>query len=235
MSSCFSIQEIPLGSVGLILLCTWMTRTMHLMMDDLMSSDFLTCHTFDVILGYVPLSVEICRSPLIRMIIPSYEIRAKLMIRFHFVLTLRGNLSWVIQLGSYFLILLWFLDGVISGAWIPTSPFQWSTCQISYTSPLSYSRVIKTDRIHLMPYWGIFPSFNCRDDGFLIDLLQSSSLSQEIYYLPYWLLFVWFSSRWDFSRAWHSGFDGLAIHDSSVDSCVEIVVVTLASYSLETP
>ena len=31
----------------------------------------------------------------------------------------------------------------------------------------SYSWVIKTDRMHLMPYWGIFPSSNWRGDGFL--------------------------------------------------------------------
>ena len=60
------------------------------MTDDLMSSDFSTRHTFDVILGHISLSIEICTSPPIRMIIPSYEIRARLMIRFHFVMTLWG-------------------------------------------------------------------------------------------------------------------------------------------------
>ena len=54
-----------------------------------MSSDFLTCHTFDAILGHIPFLVEICTSPPIRMIIPNYEICARLMIRFHFVLTLQ--------------------------------------------------------------------------------------------------------------------------------------------------
>ena len=53
--------------------------------------------------GIFPFSVEICRSPLICMIIPNYEIRVRLMIRFHFVLILRWSLSWVISLGSYFL------------------------------------------------------------------------------------------------------------------------------------
>ena len=67
-----------------------MTRTVHLMTDDLMSSDFSTCHTFDAILGHIPLSIEICTSPPICVIIPSYEIRTRLMIQFHFVLTLRG-------------------------------------------------------------------------------------------------------------------------------------------------
>ena len=31
-----------------------------------------------------------------------------------------------------------------------------STCQIFYASPSSYSRLIRTDWVHLMPYWGIF-------------------------------------------------------------------------------
>ena len=31
-----------------------------------------------------------------------------------------------------------------------------STCQIFYASPSSYSRLIWTDRVHLMSYWGIF-------------------------------------------------------------------------------
>ena len=53
--------------------------------------------------GIFPFLVEICRSPLICMIIPNYEIRVRLMIRFHFVLILRWSLSWVISLGSYFL------------------------------------------------------------------------------------------------------------------------------------
>ena len=107
--------------------------------------------------GIFAFSIEICRSPWICMIIPSCEIHVGQMIQFHFVLTLQENLSWVVQLGSYFLILLWFLDGVISSVWIPISPFQWSTCQISCASPLSYSWVIRIDRVHLMPYWGIFP------------------------------------------------------------------------------
>ena len=36
------------------------------------------------------ISIEICRSPWICMIIPSYEIHVRLMIRFHCVLILRG-------------------------------------------------------------------------------------------------------------------------------------------------
>ena len=66
-----------------------MTRTVHLMTDDLMSSNIPTCHTFDAILGHIPLSIEIYTSSPIRIIIPSYEIRARLMIRFHFVPTLQ--------------------------------------------------------------------------------------------------------------------------------------------------
>ena len=66
-----------------------MARITHLMMDDLVSSDFLTYHTSDVILGHISILVEICGSPLICMIIPIYEIHVKLMICFHFVLILQ--------------------------------------------------------------------------------------------------------------------------------------------------
>ena len=54
--------------------------------------------------GIFPFSVEICRSPLICMIILGYEICARLMIWFHFVLILHWSLSWVISSSSYFLI-----------------------------------------------------------------------------------------------------------------------------------
>ena len=132
--------------MGPIQLWTWMARITHLMMDDLMSSDFSTYHTFDFILGHIFSSVEICRS--VCMIIPGYEIHAEVMIWFHFVLILWWSLSWAIQSSSYFLILSWFFDGVISGVQTPISSFQWNTCQISYTSLSSYSRVIRTDRMH---------------------------------------------------------------------------------------
>ena len=49
--------------------------------------------TSNAILGHIPLSVDICTSPLIRMIILGYEIRVRLMIQLHFVLTLLGSLS----------------------------------------------------------------------------------------------------------------------------------------------
>ena len=56
-----------------------MTKSTHLM-----SFDFPTYHTFDAILGHIFVLVEICRSPLICMIIPIYEIYVELMIYFLF-------------------------------------------------------------------------------------------------------------------------------------------------------
>ena len=53
--------------------------------------------------------------------------------------------------------------------------------------------------------------------------------------LHYWSQFLWFWPRWAFNEARHSSFDCPTIHDSLVDCCVEIMVVTLADYSLETP
>ena len=64
-----------------------MTRITHLVMDDLVPSYFSTYHhTSDAILGHISILVEICRSPLICMIIPIYEIHVKLMIYFYFMM-----------------------------------------------------------------------------------------------------------------------------------------------------
>ena len=63
-----------------------MTRITHLVMDDLVLSDFPTYHTSNVILGHIFVLVEICRSPLICMTIPIYEIHIELMICFHFTM-----------------------------------------------------------------------------------------------------------------------------------------------------
>ena len=72
-----------LGDVSLmfgpIQLRIWMTGIAHLMMDDPMLSDFSIYHTFDVILGHISVLVELFRSPLICMIIPTYEIHAETM------------------------------------------------------------------------------------------------------------------------------------------------------------
>ena len=70
-----------------------MIRITHLVMNDLVPYDFLTYHTSNAILGHIFVLVEICRSPLICMIISNYEIHIKLMICFHFVLILQWSLS----------------------------------------------------------------------------------------------------------------------------------------------
>ena len=82
---------------------------------------------------------------------------------------------------------------------------------------------------------GHIPFFSYRDDRFFIDLLWFSSLSREILYLLYRSLFLWFSSRWAFGGAWHSGCNCPTIHDLAVDCFDEIMVVALMDYSLETP
>ena len=70
-----------------------MTRITHLVMDDLVPSDFMTYHTSDAILGHISVLVEICRSPLICMIILIYEIHVELMICFYFTMIPLINLS----------------------------------------------------------------------------------------------------------------------------------------------
>ena len=72
--------------MDLIQLRIWIIGITHLMMDASRSFDFLTYHTSDSILGHISFSIEICRSPWIRMIIPSYEMHIVLRIRFHFFL-----------------------------------------------------------------------------------------------------------------------------------------------------
>ena len=71
---------------------------------------YIWCH-----IGANSLLVEICISPLIRMILPLYEIHVELMICFYFMMIPQWSLSWVIQSCSYFMILPWFSDGVILG------------------------------------------------------------------------------------------------------------------------
>ena len=58
----------------------------HLAMDDLVPSNFLTYHTSDAILGHISILVEICRSPLICIIIHIHEIHVELMIYFYFTM-----------------------------------------------------------------------------------------------------------------------------------------------------
>ena len=193
--------------------------------------NFLTCHTFDAILWHIftlDRDLQILAfawSPLVTRCVG-------LMIRFHSVMTLRWTFPWVVSSGSHFMISLRFLDGVISGSWTLTSSFHRITCQIFYASPSSYSWVIRTDRVHLMPYWGIFPSFSYGDGRSVMDLLQFSSFDREISYLLHGSLFWRYSSRWAFSVAWCSGCDCLAIHDSSVEGCIEITVITLSDHFL---
>ncbi|RVW45517.1 hypothetical protein CK203_091464 [Vitis vinifera] len=54
-------------------------------MDDLSSSDFSTYYILDATLGIFPILIEVYRSPLVYMIIHSYEIHARSM--FDFILS----------------------------------------------------------------------------------------------------------------------------------------------------
>ena len=61
-----------------------MTRITHLVMDDLVPSNFSMYHTSDAILGHISVLVEICRSSLICMIISTCEIHTETMTCFLF-------------------------------------------------------------------------------------------------------------------------------------------------------
>ena len=143
------------------------------------------------------------------------------MIRFSFC----HNSPMDLLLGHF--IRLTLSDIIVTLGWshlrrtIPTSSFCRSTCQIFYASPSSYSWVIRTDRVHLMPYWGIFPSFRYGDDHFLTGLLQFSSLGREISYLLHESLFWRYSPGWAFIGAWHSYRDNYPSRLFSWDSLVD--------------
>ena len=85
MPSYSSIREMHLRLMSMILLWIQVTKFTYLLMDDLISFDFsrLVTHLMPH-WGIFPLSIEICRSPLIRVIVPSYEIRVKLTISISF-------------------------------------------------------------------------------------------------------------------------------------------------------
>ena len=89
----------------------------------------------------------------------------------------------------------------MSSVWIPTSSFQWGTYQVFCTSPRHYSQVTRTDQVHLMSYWGIFPSFSHGGHRSLTYPLQFPSLGRDILYSPRWPLLLSSSSIWAFSGA----------------------------------
>ena len=228
MPSCPSIRDMHLGSVSMTLLWIQMTRITYLLMHDLRLRDFsdlslIWCHTG----AYFSFRLRFADSTYLRDCLQLRDMWG-LMIWFHFVMTLRQTFPWVVLSSSHFPMLVWFLDGVVSGSWILASSFCQSTYQIFYASPSSYSWVIKIDRVHLMPYWGIFPHLAMEMTVLITNLLQLSSLGREILYLLYGSLFWWCSSRWAFNGARRSGCDCLTICDSSVDCCIEIMVVTLS-------
>ena len=79
-----------------------MIGIMHLMMDDLRLSDFSIYHTFDVILGHISFSVEICRSSWSHMILITHEMHVELIVYCYLIMTPQWSLSSAIQSGSHF-------------------------------------------------------------------------------------------------------------------------------------
>ena len=236
MSSCFSFWGILVLFVGSIQLWTWMARITQLVMDDLVLSDFLTCHTSDAILGHIFVLVEICRSPLICMIIPIDEIYVKLMI--------------------CFFILRWFPSGAFLESFSHTHTFWYcrdSMMELSQAHRLTYhhfSGVHVRSLIH--PHWAIleslgqtggtscytrayFPSLAAEMICFLTDFLQSSLPGRGIFVCITSHCFDDFLTRWTFNGVLHSSFDCPIIYDPLVDCCVEVEVFALADYSLEIP
>ena len=104
MSSRFFFGDTLIWSIDLIQLSTWMTRITHLVMDDLVSSDFPIYHTFDAILRHISISTEIYRSSWSHMILITHEMHVELMVYCYLIVIPQWSLFWVIRSGSRFLI-----------------------------------------------------------------------------------------------------------------------------------
>ena len=104
MSSCFSFWGILVLFVGSIQLWTWMARITHLVMDDLVLSDFLTCHTSDAILGHISVLIEIYRSSWSHMILTTHKMHVELIVYCYLIMIPKWSLYWAIQSSSHFFI-----------------------------------------------------------------------------------------------------------------------------------
>ncbi|RVW77707.1 Retrovirus-related Pol polyprotein from transposon 17.6 [Vitis vinifera] len=104
----------------------------------------------------------------------------------------------------------------------PTSSFQCGTHQVFYASPWCYSRVIRADRVHLMPYWGIFPSFSHGGDRSLT-LVRRLRLVEPLLAI---------SSSLRFAVACHTGayFPLIVSLQSGVQSCRSFTVYGIQSH-----
>ena len=171
MPSCFSIREVHIGSVGMAQLWIQTTRITYLLIDDLMSFDLfdlshIRCHTG----AYLPFWSRFVNlygfawSSIFKRYMSScgwflfYDDSLVEPFLSHLVRLILPDVVVIFGL-SYF--------GCIDSHIIISV-----RCMSDlYTSPWSYSRVVRTDQIYLMPYWGIFLPSNCRGDGFLTDLL----------------------------------------------------------------
>ena len=71
----------------------WMTRITHLMMDNLRLSDFSIYHTFDVILGHISFSVEICISSWSHMILITHKTHVELIDYCYLIMIPQWSLS----------------------------------------------------------------------------------------------------------------------------------------------
>ena len=144
MSSYFSFWGTPFWSVSLIQLWTWMTRIAHSMRDDLISFNFRPIthlmpywDIFPLRLSFVDLHWFAWPSPVMRYT-PGWW--------FDFISPWFSDGAFLETFGQA--CIFWYRHDSwmeLSQTQTPTSSFQESTCQISYTSLQSYSQVIKTD------------------------------------------------------------------------------------------
>ena len=97
----------------------------------------------------------------------------------------------------------------------------------------SNQRVIRTDRIPSCYTGAYFPHLAVEMIVFS-QTCYSPHYSTEIYLSALLVIVSMILVERALSEAQHLSFDCPTIHDSSVDCCVEIVVVTLTDYSLKT-
>ena len=191
---------------------------------------YLLMHDFDVIWfsrlvthlmpywGIFPHLIKVSRSPLICVIDPSYEIYIILVILFRFTMTLWWIFSWVVSLGSRFLMSVWLLDGVILGSWIFTLSF----CRVHVRSSIHPHRVAHESSGQIDYIW-------CHTRAYFPPSTTEMIVLSQICY------------------SFHHSVEGYRIcfmshcfgdihrDEFSLEHDIQIVTVTLADYSLEIP
>ena len=133
----------------------WITGIAHLMMDDLMLSDFMIYHTFDAILGHISSLAEIYRSSRSCMLTPTYWMHTETM-----TCSLFYHDPLVEPLLSHPVRLVFF-SICMSSCFLFRETFPWRLgsiwiTKITHLTMNDFMSLGFRPTIYSMPYWGIF-------------------------------------------------------------------------------